>query len=55
MAVRVVRSDGDHRQTGTAAVEQRTEPGVVRAVMGHLQHLDRPWVDWHRLGLGVSG
>ena len=41
MAVGVVLADRDHRQTGSDAVEQRAQPGVVAAVVGDLEDVDR--------------
>ena len=54
MAIRVVGPDGDHRQARHGAVEKRVEPGVGGAVVGHLEHVNGPGIDWHGLGFRVG-
>ena len=55
MAERVVGADRDHRQAGLGAVEQAIETGVVAAMVGDLEDVDRAGVERDGLGLGVGG
>ncbi len=55
MAVGVVGADRDHRQPRLDPVEQGAEAGVVAAVVGDLEHVDRAGVERNRLRLGVGG
>src|SRR5580765_5261779 len=50
----VAGADRDHRQAWPRVVEQGAEAGVVAAVVGDLEDVDRPRIDRHRLALGVS-
>jgi hypothetical protein len=55
VAERVVGTDRDHREPWAGAIEEGAETGVVAAVVGDLEDVDRPRVQRDRFGLRVRG